>query len=302
MENGAIKTIDIKDFKLLGSQLNYIDDDFIVTEDLTNLPYSMDAVRTKFLFIIFCVEGHAQLDINGKTYLLQSHDYIICLPTMILSQIMLSPRYKLRMIGFSTQFLNRIIKKEKGTDNMFYYIYKNPVQHIKEEEKGPLGKYYEALIMAKINNTTHHYRKDILHYLFSAIFCEIMAIIHQYSCNDLEIEPEKEMKQGNLLCHRFMEEVSKDNGMHRTVNYYADILCYSPKYMSSVVKQVSGRTALDWINEYAIEQIKVKLKHSDKSIKEIAESFNFPNQSFFGKYVKAHLGMSPARYRHSKEE
>ena len=67
-----------------------------------------------------------------------------------------------------------------------------------------------------------------------------------------------------------------------------------------MVKQSSGRTALDWINEYAIQHIKFELKHSTQSMKEIAEKFNFPNQSFFGKYVKAHLGMSPARYRNSE--
>lgn len=302
MESDTIKNIDIRDFKFLDNQLSYMDDDFIITESLTSLPYSMDAIRTKFLFIIFCLEGHAQFNVNGKTYLLQAHDYIIGLPTVILSQIMLSPQYKLRMIGFSTQFLNHVIKKEKGTDSLFYYIYKNPLQHIEDMEMCELAEYYEALIMTKVNDKTHYYRRDILQHLFSALFCEIMAPIYSYACNDPEIEPEKDMKQGGFLFKRFMTEVSKDNGMHRAVSYYADILCYSPKYMSSVIKQVSGRTALDWINEYAIEQIKIKLKLSDKSIKEIAESFNFPNQSFFGKYVKAHLGMSPARYRHSKEE
>ncbi|TWJ17981.1 helix-turn-helix protein [Bacteroides zoogleoformans] len=59
---------------------------------------------------------------------------------------------------------------------------------------------------------------------------------------------------------------------------------------------------MEWINEYAIEQIKQELKHSDKSIKEIADEFNFSNQSFFGKYVKAHLGMSPAQYRREPEK
>ena len=66
---------------------------------------------------------------------------------------------------------------------------------------------------------------------------------------------------------------------------------------SSVVKEVSGRTALDWINDVTMQQIKFQLKTSDSSIKEIADRFNFPNQSFFGKYVKKHLGVSPAKYR-----
>lgn len=66
---------------------------------------------------------------------------------------------------------------------------------------------------------------------------------------------------------------------------------------SFVVKLVSGRTAQEWINDSAIEQIKYQLKHSDKSIKEIADDFNLSNLSFFGKYVKKHLGVSPTKYR-----
>lgn len=302
MDNGTIKAIDIEDFKYHSNQLDYISDDFIVTRDLINIPHNINAVRTKIFLITMCMEGEVQLNVNGKTYMLKANNFIICLPTMILSQIKFSPKHKLRMIGFSTKFLNRIIKKEKGTDNLFQYIYKNPVQQIKEEEKISLTQYYEALIMAKINDTTHHYRKDILQHLFSALFCEIMALIYNHAYNDLEMGQEKELKQGSFLFKRFMMEVAKDNGLHRSVSYYANILCYSPKYLSSVVRQESGRTALDWINEYALEQIKVKLKHSDKSIKEIAENFNFANQSSFGKYVKAHLGMSPAHYRQNKEE
>ena len=99
-----------------------------------------------------------------------------------------------------------------------------------------------------------------------------------------------------------MELLSKDKGMHRSVSYFANELCYTPKHFSKVIKQACGRTPLDLINETAVEHIKYRLKRSEKSIKEIAEEFNFPNQSFFGKYVKAHLGTSPANYRNRKEE
>ena len=66
------------------------------------------------------------------------------------------------------------------------------------------------------------------------------------------------------------------------------------------VKLVSGRTAMSWINEHAIGQIKYQLRNSDKSIKEIAEIFEFPNISFFGKYVKRNLGVSPLKYRNGQ--
>jgi AraC-like DNA-binding protein len=66
-----------------------------------------------------------------------------------------------------------------------------------------------------------------------------------------------------------------------------------------VVKQISGRTALEWIENYVTMELRVALKNSARSIKEIAEDMNFPNQSFLGKYFKEHVGMTPSEYRKS---
>ena len=73
----------------------------------------------------------------------------------------------------------------------------------------------------------------------------------------------------------------------------------SPKYLSEVVKQVSKRTPNDWIDHYVILELRVLLRNSTKSIKEIAKEMNFPNQSFMGKYFKENVGMSPSKYRKS---
>ena len=96
--------------------------------------------------------------------------------------------------------------------------------------------------------------------------------------------------------------MNEDDGTHRSVAYYADQLCYSAKHLSTVIKKISGRGPLTIINEHAIECIKYELKHSDKSIKEIAIHFDFVNPSFFGKYVKQRLGMSPLQYRNEEEK
>lgn len=301
MENGTIKAVDIEDFKQVNQMIDYADDDFMVASYMENLPYKNEIVRLNFFLIVMCAEGKIQLDINGKTHLLQTDEVLFCLPTMIMSNAMFSPGHKVRMVGFSTRFLQRMVKKEKDTGNVISYIYKNPIHHaVSGEEKDPRFRYYTELIMSKINEPPHRYQKDILQFLFSALFHEMLAEIHRYA-GKME-NTETRTNQAEYLFKRFMMELSKDGGVHRSVSYYADILCYSPKYISFAIKQASGRTALEWINEYAIEQIKHQLKHSDKSMKEIAEAFSFPNQSFFGKYIKAHLGMSPARYRNTPDE
>ena len=240
---------------------------------------------------------------DGSTVRLQAGELLLGLPNTIISHTMLSPKYKVRLAGFSTRFLQRIIKMEKETWNTAIHIHNNPVKSVDNGEDQTVFGFYRDLIIAKINDEPHCYHKEVIQHLFSAIFCEMMGQLHKEIEASGNMEGSKEgIKQVNYILRKFMELLSKDKGMHRSVSYFANELCYTPKHFSKVIKQACGRTPLDLINETAVEHIKYRLKRSEKSIKEIAEEFNFPNQSFVGKYVKAHLGTSPANYRNRKEE
>lgn len=98
-----------------------------------------------------------------------------------------------------------------------------------------------------------------------------------------------------------MEALTSDNGRHRTLAYYAEQFNYSPKYLSRIIKQVSGKNALTLIHENAIECIIHELRYSNKSIKEIAIAFEFSNISFFAQYVKKHLGDTGGRIPPSRQ-
>lgn len=303
MEKENIVTVDIEDFKNSQHVLDYIDDDFVIVNSLDGIPYSNEAIRLNCFLIAVCVEGCIQLDINCRTYQLRAGDLLLGLPTTVISHAMLSPKYKVRLAGFSTRFLQRIIKIEKETWNTAAYIHNNPVKSVGEGGDESVFRFYRDLIVAKINDEPHCYHREVMQYLFSALFCEMMGQLYkEIESTDKTDRPKEGIKQADYILRKFAELLSADKGMHRTVGYYADALCYTPKHFSKVIKQACGRTPLDLINETAIEHIKYRLKRSDKSMKEIAEEFNFSNQSFFGKYVKTHLGTSPANYRNMKEE
>ncbi len=305
MEKGDFRTVDIKDFKQNEHILDYADDDFVVINSLDETAaYNNGTVRLGCFLIAICLEGCIQLDVNYKTYQLEAGDMLLGLPNTIISHAMVSPKHKIRLAAFSTQFLHRVVKIEKDTWNTVMHIHNNPIKSVgQEKENNKIFGFYRELLMAKINDEPHHYHKEVMQYLFSAIFCEMLGHLNKrIDTSEMVAGTKESIKQSDYILHRFIEMLSKDNGMHRSVGYYADALCYSPKHFSKVIKQACGRTPLELINESAIEHIKYRLKHSDKSIKEIAEEFDFPNQSFFGKYVKAYLGMPPARYRNTKEE
>lgn len=278
--------------------LDYVDDNVVVARNMEKLPYSNQMIRLNLFIIVVCIEGKIQLNINGKEYRLQEGEIFVCLPTMIMSNVLLSPQHKVSLIGFSIKFLQQTVKRGKATEKAMHYLYRNPVfakvSDGKTKDSHNFNLYYQ-LIMDKISNSSYLYRQEILGCLFSALFHEMLESIQKHS-DDTE-KASMEINWNKHIFRDFMEELTSDGGKHRSVSYYADKLCYSAKYISAAIKEVSGRTPTEWINDYAIEQIKHQLEHSDKAIKEIAEMFNFPNQSFFGRYVKTHLGMPPAHYR-----
>lgn len=114
MEKENIITVDIEDFKDSQHVLDYIDDDFAIVNSLEGTPYSNDTIKLNCFLIAVCIEGCIQLDVNYRTYKLQAGELLLGLPNTIISRhTMLSPKYKVRLAGFSTRFLQRIIKMEK---------------------------------------------------------------------------------------------------------------------------------------------------------------------------------------------
>ena len=95
----------------------------------------------------------------------------------------------------------------------------------------------------------------------------------------------------------FQELVFHHYKEHRNVQYYADALFVSSKHLTETIKDVTGRTAGEWIDDAVILESKVLLRNHEISIARIAEEIHFPDQSSFGKYFKKHAGLSPSDYR-----
>ncbi len=99
---------------------------------------------------------------------------------------------------------------------------------------------------------------------------------------------------------QFVNLVSQHAAKERNVPFYASKLCLAPHYLSTLVKQVSGRTVMEWINEVAVKEIKVWLAYSDENTAQIAYRLNFPSPSALSKFFKRETGMTPREYRNSQ--
>lgn len=118
-----------------------------------------------------------------------------------------------------------------------------------------------------------------------------------YLWNRHENESRSSLSREQRLFTDFLQLVSRYATQEHNIDFYAQRLFLSPRYMSTLVKQVSGKAAKQWIDDAIVTRIKVELRHSNKSAAQIADEMNFPNPSFFCKYFKRMTGMTTQAYR-----
>lgn len=141
-------------------------------------------------------------------------------------------------------------------------------------------------------------------YYMDMMRCLIQSLLYRIS-HTLDkligrIEAPETMQSRDVLTNAFFDLLASTTPKQRSVTRYADKLNKTPKYLSTVVKQTSGRPASEWIQEAVTTEIANYLKNSPKTIKEICNDLDFPSLSFFGRYVREHLGVSPTEYRKQK--
>ena len=300
MKTNKLPLIGFERFKKYPEYIIYLDDNIAVLDNISSIMETNETASKMDCFMVaFCQEGSLNVQINGKNYQLDADYCAILPPGTIIRKMNSGESYVLKIAVASQDFLNDILSPSNDTCNVIRYLYNNPIFPISPKESYKMYLYKELLINL-VQEVPHAYSKQTRRYHFAGMFCEMMAALNKQI-------PEHERSDVNrnrsiIIARDFIQMVNADNGSHRSVSYYADHLFYSPKYLCTIVRQVTGKTPIQIINEHAIKEIKQKLKNSDLSIKEIADYFDFSNPSFFGKYVKNHLGISPLQYRLKEED
>ena len=269
----------------------YSDGQITLIESLLDVERGNVAKLEHFVFIL-CLRGHAAISIDGRSYNLYPNNVLICHPNIVLGESMSSMDFEFRGVVLSKDYLQRL--PLVSTDNMWdvmMFFEKAPVLSLTPDEVKDFCRYYD-LIRPRLADTHLRYREELLSALLTALLYELSNIISRFA--DFRPQP---FSAGSNVFRNFLSLLSSSYPKSRSVAYYADKLCLTPKYLSTVCKEVSGETASELINRYVVKDIEFLLKQRGKSVKEICNELEFPNLSFFGRYVKKHLGLSPKLYR-----
>lgn len=174
---------------------------------------------------------------------------------------------------------------------------KTPFLNINERELALLLRYFSLIDNVLSDESNPQLTRHIVSSLTSAMFYQLLLMVYK-RIDATRTEGESNSRRSNYV-HDFIKLVHIYYTKERSVNFYASKLFISPKYLSLLVKEATGRSAARWIDHFVIMEAKNLLRYSGKNIQQVAYALNFSNQSSFGKYFKHLTGMSPTDYQKS---
>ncbi|MBS7317181.1 MAG: helix-turn-helix domain-containing protein [Candidatus Cryptobacteroides sp.] len=281
------------DYMLRHEKVSFSDRDILIIDSIGSFSRISTTMEMDMVLVIICDKGKLQLDHNGSSLSLAVNDMMICPPGVKLDNILSSPDFHAIMFGFTYEMFQKTICSTNDIWSLLLYATRNPVFKLSDHDM-ELARTYLRIVKLKMETERDFFFNEIMHALMKTVFYEMCVIINR------EIKPgesDEELGQSNQIFKKFIEAIANSGCRERSVAYFAQKLCISPKYLSFITRSVSGKPALEWILEYCTDGIAHELKYSDKTIKEISNEFNFPTISSFGKFVKKRLGMSPREYR-----
>ena len=239
-------------------------------------------------------EGETSVSFNLHEFKLKKDSIFIFTPKNVL-QVNSQQYFKADVIAISPDFMRRINIDIKNMMPLFLKFVENPALALTPEESRSMRGMI-AQIERETRGPETHFSFDIVSGLIAATIYKVGDIMYHYLAehpegqNNSHNRAEEYFKQfTHLLGEHFREE--------RSVGFYARQLCITPKYLTTLIKRISGKSVSEWIDSYVILEAKTLLKYSNMSVQEIAYYLNFPNQSFFGSYFKRNAGMSPSQYK-----
>lgn len=274
--------------------LDILNDDFLIceTQGKVDFQHLVDfPTRPNAVIINLCLEGKCRIAINLKEDVIEKDTITVIAPDMIVQNIGMDSDYHSYIISMSSSFYESIFSRQNDVIPLLLYFNRCPTFGLKDTETQTLLEYFQ-IIQRKIKETTNEYRRQIVQGIFTSFLYEFYNIYSRRTPTDVKPKTRKE----EIFSH-FLQAVYEDYQKERTVAVYAEKLFLTPKHLSGVVKEVSGKTPGEWIDERVILEAKALLKSSEMNIQQIAEALHFTNQSFFGKYFRHHVGMSPKEYR-----
>ena len=267
-----------------------LDDDLLLSDQINKAPMPSEPRKMNFILIGLCTKGQISYRMDTEELVVHAGELLVVSERHVIDGYKCSDDMEGLCIMMSVNFFHEIIKSVHDVSSLFVFARMQPVMKLEADEIATFTEYFQ-FIKQKISDNHNHFRKDLIRTLMLAMFYDVGNVIYRVKNFD------ESLRRSEKVFTNFLKMVEENCRKERRVAWYAQQQNITPKYLSEAVKRVSGRTAVEWVENYVTMELRVLLKNSTKTIKEIANEMNFPNQSFLGKYFREHVGVTPSEYR-----
>ncbi|WP_220464033.1 AraC family transcriptional regulator [Adhaeribacter radiodurans] len=240
---------------------------------------------------IFCHRGSLSFLFNDRPYKCKAGEFVFWFADSNLANLTFSKNIKATVLLVEKDFLFANIPDQSWSIDVLLHSKENPILHLNDKtyKQKVLSNFH--LLSDKFLETGHRFYSEVLK-LQMQLF--ILEMWHTFAN---EYEHRKRTLESGSLYERFMQLLQEHCMKEREVQFYANRLHITAKYLNYICKQNTDITASEWIQRYARERIMLLLQNKNLNISEIADEMNFSSRSFFTRYVRKVLGVPPKEYR-----
>lgn len=276
---------------------SYLDEDILIIDNVKVLQ-NPDPVRLQMNMIASCQRGKMQIRIGERDVVVEQGDIFICPPNTMIDIVEFTDDFACTAMCVSNHGMLNILRSHISVWNRAMYVSKVSVLKMNEVDRVFYAKFTDLVSLCLDPDFSERtswkpYRREIVETLLKSALLAVSNMLLA------DLPKDAASSSTSDLFDKFLEMLQQSDVKHQPVEYFAQQLCITPKYLSIICKRHSGKTAIEWITEYTLSDITYYLRSTTKSIKEISGILGFSNTSFFGKYVREHLHMSPLKYRES---
>lgn len=269
------------------------------TREEANVRLFQYPTRLNAFAIFFCSKGSVSFTAGLRRHTLREKTLFVLLPGTIIQADTIPEEASFYTLICEEEFIRRINIDFKLLSRLFLCVEEQPCLQLTGEEWDGITRSFAEIDAEGHARRTDLYSDEVMRSVIRTLAYKVCRIIDRHISAETVPAPSSRSRNEEYF-HEFMDELAKNYTQHRTVGFYAERLHLTPKYLTTVIRKTTGRTASEWIDDYVVLEAKNLLKYSPMSIQEVAYYLNFPNQSFFGKYFKEHTGLTPTAYRTGK--
>lgn len=296
LDETPIRLSQLTILKKMADDYSHLEEDYILTKITSANTRFEDPVARRFdgLTMFISVKGTLKVTINLSEITVEPNSILFIPPDTVFKPLgWEGEELEAYLLFLSTHFINDL-NIDLNTISTSLFTNNNLLMQLTSSQLSLLMRYFDLLHVNALEK--NNYNRNIARSLASAACYQMMALGEEAANQTVTRHPQARKLTYALTFLRLVRDYHR---VHRSIGFYAGKMFISPKYLSLIIKEATGKSAAEWIDQYVLQEAKNLLRYSGKNVQQIAYELNFSNQSSFGKYFKHLTGMSPTKFQNS---